>query len=225
MYYFRKLNIHIVTARQINADYSLGKVVSNYPLPTIDNLLVKCNGCKFFSTIYLRSGYYHIGITKEATEKTAFITDKGKWLFHSLLFGTNIGPLAFTYVLGKILVPCTEFTINHLNEMTSQSSWAYWEEHLEHLKAVFKQCEAAKLKIKCNKYEFLKTKEHYLGFLVGINGVQPLPENIAATQAIQWPKAVDELRPYLDLVGFYTKFIPFFADITISRNRMQRKTC
>ena len=37
---YQKLNNRILTARQITADGKLGKVVANYPLPTIDNLLV-----------------------------------------------------------------------------------------------------------------------------------------------------------------------------------------
>ena len=57
---YRKLNSQFVTARQMKADGSLGKVISNYPFPTIDNLLAKFNGCKFFSTRDLRSRYYHI---------------------------------------------------------------------------------------------------------------------------------------------------------------------
>ena len=65
---YRKLNSHIVTAMQVKADGSLGKVISNYPLPTIDNLLARLDRCKFFSTIDVRSGYYHIQLTKEAAE-------------------------------------------------------------------------------------------------------------------------------------------------------------
>ena len=94
-----------------------------------------------------------------------------------------------------------------------------WEEHL---KAVFKQLEA-NLKIKCSKCEFFKTKVHYSGFLVGINGVQPLPEKVAAIQTLLSPKDVDKHRLFLGLLGFYRKFIPFFADITICLNKMLRK--
>ena len=36
---YHKLNNRILTARQIKADGRLGKVVVNYLLPTIDNLL------------------------------------------------------------------------------------------------------------------------------------------------------------------------------------------
>ena len=57
-----------------------------------------------------------------------------------------------------------------------------WEEYLEHLEVVFKLLEVADLKIKCSKCEFFKTKIHYLGFLVGINGIQPFLEKVAAIQ-------------------------------------------
>ena len=83
---------------QIKADGSLGKVISNYPLPAIDSILACFTGCKFFSTIDLRSIYYHIRLTKETAEKTAFVTDKGKWIFHSLPFSINISHSAFSYV-------------------------------------------------------------------------------------------------------------------------------
>ena len=36
---YRKLNSHIMIAGQIKADGSLGKVISSYPLPAIENLL------------------------------------------------------------------------------------------------------------------------------------------------------------------------------------------
>ena len=114
---YRKLSTQIQTAHQIKADGSVGKVISNYPLFIIDSIPVCFNGCKFLSTIDLRSGYYHIHLTKEAAEKTAFVTDKCKWIFHSLPFGINIDPSAFSYVLGKVLTQCTEFALNFLDDI------------------------------------------------------------------------------------------------------------
>ena len=73
---------------------------------------------------------------KEATEKTPFITDKGKWMFHSLPFGTNIRPSAFPYVLGKVLMLCTKFALNYLDDIMIFSTT--WQEHLQHLEEVFK---------------------------------------------------------------------------------------
>ena len=114
---YRKLNSWIQTACHIKADRSLSKVISNYPLPTIDSILACFNGCKFLSAIDLRSYYYHICLTREAAEETAFVMEKGKCIFHSLPFGINIGPSAFSYVLGKVLVQCTEFTFDYLDDI------------------------------------------------------------------------------------------------------------
>ena len=98
-----------------------------------------------------------------------------------------------------------------------------WQEHLEHLEEVIKWPKAADLKIKHRKCKFLKTKVHYLGFLVGIDSVQPLPEKVTAIEVLEQPKDIDELRQFLGLIGFYRKFIPFFADVTTCHNTMFRK--
>ena len=63
---YMKLYSHIQTAHQTKADGSLGKVISSYPLLTIDSILAHFNGFKYFSTINLRLGYYHIRLSKEA---------------------------------------------------------------------------------------------------------------------------------------------------------------
>ena len=61
-------------ARQVKSNGTLSKVVAYCPLPTIDTLLARFKGCKDFSTLNLRSGYYHIKLTKEASAKMAFVT-------------------------------------------------------------------------------------------------------------------------------------------------------
>ena len=128
---YRKLNGQIIMARQVKSNGTLCKVVASYPLPTIDTLLVGFKGCKYFLTPNLRSGYYHIKLTKEALAKTAFVTDKGKWQFHSLPFGINLGPSAFSYVLGTTLKDCQKFALNYLDDIIIFLKT--WKEHLEYL--------------------------------------------------------------------------------------------
>ena len=82
---------------------------------------------------------------EEAAEKTAFVTDKGKWIFHSLPFSINIGPSAFAYVLDKVLAQCTEFALNYLDDIMIFSKM--WQDHLNHLEEVFKCLRDADLKI------------------------------------------------------------------------------
>ena len=175
---YRKLNSQIIMARQVKPNETLGKVVANYPLPTIDTLLVRFKGCKYFSLLDLRSGYYHFKLTKEVLAKKAFVTDKGKWQFHSLKLGINLGPSTHSYVLETTLKYCQVFTLNYLDDIKIFSKT--WKEHLEHLKEVFKALQEVDLKIKQSKCEFFKSKVHYLGYLVGVYGVEPLPEKLEA---------------------------------------------
>ena len=120
-------------------------MISNYALPTIDSILAHFNGCKYFSTIDLRLGNYHIKLSKEAVEKTVLITDKGKWIFHSLTFSINISPSTSSYVLGKVLVQCSKYALNYLDDTMVFSEM--WNSHLRHLKEVFKWLQDADLKI------------------------------------------------------------------------------
>ena len=55
--------------------------LSLYLLPKIDEMFAKLNGAKCFSTIDLRSGYYHIGLTCESRAKSAFVVPMEKWEF------------------------------------------------------------------------------------------------------------------------------------------------
>ena len=70
---YRKVNQSLITAH----NNSNGKVVSTFPLPKIQELLSHLNKCKYFSSLDLRSGYYHISLTEKAKKKTAFITTDG----------------------------------------------------------------------------------------------------------------------------------------------------
>ena len=49
------------------------RCISLIPLPKIDKLYTKLKGYKVFSSLDLRSGYYHIGLADSAKPKSAFI--------------------------------------------------------------------------------------------------------------------------------------------------------
>ena len=98
-----------------------------------------------------------------------------------------------------------------------------WEHHLRYLVEVFKWLQDVDLNIKCSKCEFFNSKVHYLGYLVGTNTVQPLLEKVTPIQALELLRNIEELWHFLGLVGFYRKFIPFFADVTAYLNTMLRK--
>ena len=87
---YRQLNKRIITSRAPDRNGKIGKVISNYPIPTIESLLARLQGCKYFSILDLRSDYHHIGLFEQSKPLTAFIMHSGKFQWNVLPFGIGI---------------------------------------------------------------------------------------------------------------------------------------
>ena len=75
--------------------------ISLIPLPKID---AKLKVYKVFSSLDLRSGYYHIGLSESAKPKTAFVLScLGKYQFNRVLFGLAQAPAYFQKLINDVL--------------------------------------------------------------------------------------------------------------------------
>ena len=79
-------------------------------------MYVKLKGAKFFSTIDLRSGYYHIALGKDSRAKTAFVTPFGKYKFLQVPFGLAQAPAFFQHLINKVLDNCP-FAMTYLDDI------------------------------------------------------------------------------------------------------------
>ena len=136
--------------------------ISLNPLPKIDEMYAKLKGTKVFSTIDLRSRYYHIALGKDSRAKTAFVTPFGKYKFLMVLFGLAQAPAYFQLLMNQVLEGLN-FVMIYLDDIIIFSNSE--EEHLLHLEEVFHQLREAGLKMKRSKCNFFKSQIHYLGHL------------------------------------------------------------
>ena len=129
---FRQLNRKLPDIHNISG----GKgCISLVPLTKIDKLYAKLKGYKVFSTLDLRSGYYHIGLSESAKPKTAFvISGMGKYQFNRVPFSLAQAPAHFQSLINKVLSEF-DFTMGYLDDIIIFSRNE--EEHLQHLEQVF----------------------------------------------------------------------------------------
>ena len=66
-----------------------------FTLPHVDNSLDLLAGIKYFTTLDLATGYWQVGMTLEAQEKTAFVTHEGLYEFLVMPFGLCNVPATF----------------------------------------------------------------------------------------------------------------------------------
>ena len=119
--------------------------ISLHPLPKIGKMYAKLKGAKVFSTIDLRSGYYHIALGKDSRAKTAFVTPFGKYEFLMVPFGLAQAPAYFQLLMNQVLEGLNFMMTYHDDIIIFNNSE---EEHLIHLEEVFHQLREAGLKMK-----------------------------------------------------------------------------
>ena len=160
--------------------------ISLIPLPKIDELYAKLKGYKVFSSLDLRSGYYHIGLKDSAKPKSAFVLSSlGKYQFNRVPFGLAQAPAYFQKLINDVLKGCN-FAMGYLDDIIIYSRSE--KEHLEHLEEIFSRLKTAGLKLKLEKCCFFKKHIQYLRHLISADGIQLLPEKLESIAKMLAPK-------------------------------------
>lgn len=76
-----------------------------FPTPTIDELLDKLHGSKFFTKLNLRPSYHQIKMRDEEIPKTTFRTHKSHYEFAVMPFGLSNVPTTFQATTNQVLRP------------------------------------------------------------------------------------------------------------------------
>ena len=168
------------------------------------------------------SGYHHVEMTEKARPKTAFTLPAtlGKWEFLQCPFGLAQAPAYFQRLINEVLAPF-DFAFGYLDDILIYSPDV--ETHLKHLGLIFQRLHEVDLKLKMEKCSFLKKHIQYLGYIVSGDGLKPVPEKLSAIQQMPCPYTPKKVKQFLDLVGYYRKFIPQYADIAKPLNALTRK--
>ena len=135
--------------------------LSLIPLPKIVEMYANLSSAKIFTTLDLRSGYYHIGLDKESKAKTAFIIPFGKYEFNAIQFGLSQAPAYFQQLISIVLQDCSEFMMAYFDDIIIFSKNE--KEHLKHIEISFQKLKKAGLKLKESKCNFFQVKNPLSG--------------------------------------------------------------
>ena len=194
-----------------------------YPLPQVNDIVDSLNGQKYFSTLDLTSGYWHVPVEQESIPKTAFvIPGGGHFEFLKLPFGmTNAVPtfqrLMATVLQGLLGTKCLVYLDDVLVFGSS------FKEHLANLQVVFEAIRKAGLKLNPKKCVFAETKVKFLGYELSGEGLAPDSEKVSAIEEFPKPVDVSSLRSFLGMMGYYRRFVGGFSEIAAPLHRLLQK--
>jgi hypothetical protein len=98
-----------------------------------------------------------------------------------------------------------------------------WEEHLQHLDAVFFKFKEINLKLNPNKCCFVVKSITFLGHVVSMKGTKPNPGKIEAILHFPEPKIVTNIRSFLGLTGYYRNYVRGYSQLAIPLFKLTKK--
>jgi len=193
-----------------------------FPVPDVKDALDSLRGAKYFATIDLLSGYWQLGLTDRAKERSAFCTRRGLFQFTRMPFGLSNAPSSFCRLMHFILkdllyVQC----LCYLDDIVVFADSP--EQLLARLDAVFSRLRQYGLKAKPSKCVFFKSLIQFLGHLVSANGIEPQPAKLDAIRDWPTPHCLPDVRAFFGLASYYRRFVKDFATIAEPLSRLMRK--
>ena len=179
---------------------------NRYPLPLIDDLLDRVQGCSRFSVIDLKNAFNLVRVKEGDEWKTAFRTPLGLYEYLVMPMGLTNAPSTFQAFIQDTLRDYLDvFCVVYLDDILIFSRSQ--DEHDQHVMKVLDRLKAARLYANADKCEFDKTEVTYLGYLLGADGIRMDPKKLDTVASWPEPASVKDIQSFLGFTNFYRRFI------------------
>lgn len=92
------------------------------------------------------------------------------------------------------------------------------QEHLSNLSEVLTRLESAGLRLKLSKCQFMQPTVKYLGYRIDARGMHAIEKKVEAIRQAAAPENQQQLRSFLGMINYYSKFISNYSTITYPLN-------
>lgn len=191
-----------------------------HPIPTIEEILYDLNGSTVFSKLDLKWGFHQVELEEESREITTFVTHRGLYRYKRLMFGISSAPEKYQKVISDVFRGCNGVA-NIADDLIVHG--ADLEEHDRNLNAALQRLRESGLTLNGEKCRFRLHRLTFFGHDLSSEGVAPSEEKVAAVVNAQAPKNASEVRSFVQLVQYSSKFIPNFSQVAEPLRKLLRK--
>ena len=189
-------------------------------MPTVDGISQKMQGATVSTEVDLSQGYLQIPLAPESRYITAFPTpDNGPRRFKRLIMGACPSGEYFHEEIHNIIrqIPnCANI---------SDNIWLWSNnmiQHVEDLDNLLTTLKTSGLTLREEKCSFAVTKINVFGHIVSRNGIQPHEAKINAVVTAPQPKCAAEVRSFLGLTNYCSRYIDSSSSVTYPLRQLTR---
>lgn len=178
---------------------------NHYPIPLIDELLAGKTNAKKFAVLDLKGAYQQLCVNEKTKKLLAVNTIKGLYAYRRLPFGVKPAAQIFQSVMDRILEKIDDVQV-YIDDILI---WANNDlELLGKVKQVLDRLVEHNVKVNLSKCQWFVDKVTYLGHEISSAGIAPNMEKVEAIVKSPKPTNVTQLKAFIGMVMFYSKFLP-----------------
>ena len=189
-----------------------------FPIPNIQEILLKLEGFTYATSLDLNMGYYHIQLTPASRRICTIVLPWGKYEYCRLPMGLCNSPDIFQEKINELFYGF-EHVRAYIDDVLTTTK-GDWDDHLYHLEKVLQKLAEAGLKVNADKSFFGRHECEYLGYWVTRDGIRPLAKKVEAMSNLSPPKTVKQVRRFVGLVNYYRDMWPQRAHILAPLTRL-----
>ena len=192
-----------------------------YPIPTIDDVMIKIRGCKVFTKLDLNSAFHQLELSPDSRSITTFQSDTRIKRFTRLIFGVNSAQEELQHALQDVLRDI-EGTTNIADDIL-----LFAENHTKHdeiLLRVLQRLQEKGLTLNLSKCVFGQERLKFYGYIFSSQGIQPNPDKLEEIKSTPPPENAKALQSFLGLMNYFKRFIPQYSTITYPLRQLLKRT-
>lgn len=184
----------------------------HYTLPTAEDIFSRLHGSQYFTTLDARSGFLQMGLDLPSSYLTTFATPFGRYRYSRLPYGLSSAPEVYHRAMVEHFSDIEGVEIFVDDILVHAPTEAL---HDSILKRVLDRCRQINLTLNRDKCRFKRQEVTYLGHLISTQGLQADPRKVEAIVKMPVPKNKEDVRRFLGMVTYLSKFCPGLSELTL----------
>ena len=196
----------------------------SYPLPRIDDLLVKHGAGQMFSVLDLRQAFHQQPLHPDSRPITATHTTDGVYQWKVNIMGLTNAPQQFQAMIEDCLEEVRDIASAYIDDIIISTRAELGEDLLaKHFRDVCRVLDVLRKKfliadiVKC---KFFCTGVEFCGHILENGTRRPAPGRLRAIEMWERPTTISALRAFLGFTNYYSAYIHDYASLV---HRLQDK--
>ena len=202
------------------------------PVPNLMDRLISLKSgpkpIKFLTSLDISEAFHAIHMSKDASEKAAFITEYGLFAPLRLPFGLACGPAVYSNVMNALETALHKKQPSSIHQLLCYfddvlSLASSFPELIQNLENILIELKHLGLKIKPSKVKVARRSMKWLGHIIDSEGIRPDPKQLEAIHTIPPPKTKKQAQSLLGFLNIFRRFIRGFAHHTHHLNQLRNQ--